>query len=123
MTTPILNETTGLDVRINKHLPYITTTAEDGTVSRHVPIQVHLDLMDERDDYRRVVALINAARCTNSFDLRYKGMGDFLDHLTKLLSSVGENDVTGRAMQSIIASFQSGDLHPGAAERTDDGAR
>lgn len=51
MTTDpaFIDERTGLDVRLTD-LPHLTLTAEDGTVSRYVPVQAHLDLLDEHGE-------------------------------------------------------------------------
>jgi hypothetical protein len=103
----VIDETTGLDVRLN-HLPHLTITSEDGTVTRYIEVGRHLTLMDERDEYRRVCALVNAWRRTQGTNLRHAGLSGAERELAQLLARVGEDDQSGDAMRSLVAAFRDG---------------
>lgn len=106
---PVIDPATGLDARM-KSLPHITLTSQDGAVSRYVPMDAHLALMDERDEYRRVVALINALRRAEGMNFQLAGLADFERQMVRLLGRVGEDDVSGDAMRALVAAVRQGDL-------------
>lgn len=75
----------------------LVTVTQNGETAEYMPREVWESTAAERDEFRRVLAFINAWRVKNQ-------IRD--EELTRLLASVGEDDGTGRALAGLIDSIQ-----------------
>lgn len=79
----------------------MTTRTRGGeeSVQRFVPVEEFEAILDERDNYRRVLSLINEAR------LDLSGLDPAVQRIVRLLESVGMNVGLACAVRSIIAGL------------------